>query len=241
MLLRHILLAAATVAFTASPALAQSTPAPAHDHAHDHAKDEAPHDPNKVILPGTYSEIDGDHAIGSTTAPLSLIIYASVTCPHCSQWFQGTWPKLKANYIDTNKLRVVFREFPTAPARLAIAGFQIANCAPKDQYFSVMQHQMAEQDNTMAGIKEGKGLETFLALAKQAGLKDETEMNACFDNKDGWKKMEQSMALADSANIKSVPNFIVNGTLYKENSDYLPLAKHLDTLLKSGQSPMPKP
>src|SRR5262245_20812558 len=77
---------------------------------------------------GAAGEAAGDMAIGDPKAPVQLIEYASVTCPHCREFHDRTWAKLKANYIDTGKVRFIFREFPTAPEELAVAGFQVARC-----------------------------------------------------------------------------------------------------------------
>ncbi len=235
---RKFLIASFCALLAASTASAQeSTPIPKNDHAgHDHAKPETP----TTILPGTFSELEGEHTLGEKTAPLSMIIYASVTCPHCAHWFQDDWPQIKTNYVVTGKLRVVFREFPTAPAQLAIAGFQIANCAPEDKYFSLIEHQMNEQDNIIEGVKAGKGLETYLAIAKLAGLENQAEMNACFDNEEGRQKMQNAMDLAASGGLISVPNFIIGGELYTGQPEYLPLKKHLDTQLVQQFTPFLK-
>lgn len=242
MFLRTLLLTCSATLFAVT-AFAQSSPAPADAHAHaghDHSKMESTQTQVEDQLPGTFTELAGEHAIGNSNAPVTLIIYASVTCPHCAHWFTSTWSDLKANYIDKGKVRVVFREFPTAPAQLAVAGFQIANCAPEEEYFPIIEHLMTEQENIIEAVKGGKGLETFLAIAKMAGVNSEADMNACFDSQSGYGKINRSMDLAKSGNIQSVPNFIINGAQYTESADYLPLSKHLESLLGQGFSPIPK-
>ena len=229
MKLTPILISLAAIAFTAQTASAQSTKIP------EAVKTEA-----KALPVGTFAEIDGDHTKGKAGAPVTMIIYASVTCPHCSHWFETVWPKLNKEYVDKGELRIVFREFPTAPAQLAIAGFQIANCAPEDKYFSLIEHQMAEQENIIEGVKAGKGLETYLAIAKLAGLEDKEQMDTCLESEAGIEKMQASMAMADAAKVTGVPAFIIDGKLYKENGEYAPLKKHLDGLLARGFTPAPK-
>jgi len=216
-------------------ALAQST----HIDDHDHSK-HAEQSPKAPDMVGAFAQIDGDHVLGSEIAPISMIIYASVTCPHCATWFNSIWPDVKKNYIDTNKLRVVFREFPTQPGNIAVIGFQIANCAPEDQYFSMIEHQMKEQDNIFASLEAGTGKETYLAIAKKAGLADEAAMNTCIQSQAGYDRINKSMSLAGAAGINSVPNFIINGKIYKGSQDYLPFANFLDDALKRGYSPMIK-
>ena len=222
----------------------QSTPAPGHeghDHsAHDHnahaGNDHAPVE----IQPGTFAETEDDHAIGNVDAPQTMIIYASVTCPHCAQWFKTVWPDIKKNYVETDKLRVVFREFPTAPAQLAFAGFLIANCAPEDQYFEMIEHQMAEQDKLLHSAKLGVAKEAYLEVAKKAGLKDEAAMNECLANKEEIAQIQTAITLARSGKIQSVPNFIIGGELYKGKSELAPLTSYLDKLDEKGFTPLPR-
>lgn len=221
-------------------AAAQSTPI--HDHStHEQSTSIDTKQNPATVLDGTFSEVEGDHVLGSPAAPISMIIYASVTCPHCAIWFNSVWPDVKTNYVDNNKLRVVFREFPTSPTNIAVIGFQIANCAPKDQYFEMIEHQMKEQDNIFISLKAGTGKETYLAIAKKAGLETEEAMNTCVASEAGYDRINKSMTFASAAKINTVPNFIINGEVYKSGSDYLPLSKHLNGLMLLGNSLMVKP
>ncbi|MEE9273282.1 MAG: thioredoxin domain-containing protein [Robiginitomaculum sp.] len=187
-------------------------------------------------LPGTFSLLPFDHIKGKTDAPVTVIIYASVTCQHCAHWFETSWPDLKKNYVDTGKVNVVFREFITAPAQLAIAGFLIANCGPEDQYFPMIEYLMTEQKNTFNGVKDGNGLETYLAIGKKAGLNTEEELNACLAKKEGKDKLQLAADLASAGNIHGVPNFIIDGKVYKGRLDYGSLKVHIDKLLKVSGS-----
>jgi protein-disulfide isomerase len=191
-------------------------------------------------LAGTFEEIKGDHTLGSTDAPVDMIIYASVTCPHCASWFASVWPGLKRNYVETGQVRVIFRELPTAPAQLAMAGFQIANCAPDDQYFTVIEHLMKEQQNTMQAVRDGKGVEIFLSHAKLAGIDNEDDMNACFNNAEGTAHIQLSSMLANAGGITSVPGFIINGNPFKGQPEYIEMSKHFQTLLNQSFTPLPK-
>jgi len=222
---------------SASIAAAQSTPLPQSSTLEDEQSTPFP----TPAMDGAYAEIEGDHALGSPTAPISMIIYASVTCPHCASWFNSIWPDIKRNYVETNKLRVVIREFPTPPANIAVIGFQIANCAPEDQFFDMIEHQMREQDNIFISLKAGTGKATYLEIAKKAGLVDEAAMNTCLESQSGIERINKSMTLAKTAEINSVPSFIINGQVWKQDSNYLPLSKHLNEVLAQGYSPMLKP
>lgn len=165
-----------------------------------------------------------------------MIIYASVTCAH---WFETVWPNVKKNYIEKDKLRVIFREFPTQPAQLAFAGFLIANCSPDDQYFGSIEYQMAEQARLMKSAQDGFGKEAYLEVAQKAGLADEAAMNACLADKVEIARIQKSMALAKSGKIQSVPNFIIDGTLYDGKYELVPLTAHLDKLSEGRATPLP--
>lgn len=206
---------------------------------HEHAEGFATHEQAPVLL-GAYSELPTDHAIGEVSAQTTMIIYASVTCPHCSHWFGSVWPSLKKSHVETGKLRVVFREFPTAPAGLAFAGFLIANCGPEQDYFANIEHQMAEQERLMKAAQSGMGEVAYLAVAQKAGLADKAEMDECFADQTQVDKIVLSQRLAQSANIKSVPSFIIAGQIYNGDTGYLGLARHLEDLSATQSSFIPK-
>ncbi len=206
------------------------------DHQHANEADTTPH----VPMQGIYSELDTDHTLGAPMAPVTMIIYASVTCPHCASWFNSVWPDIKKNYVEKSAVRVVLREFPTAPSNIAVIGFQIANCAPEDQYFDMLEYQFAEQDNIFTALKANKGKEKYLEIAKMAGLADETAMNQCIRNAAGIEHINTSMLLSQAAGINSVPNLIIDGQVYKGGLEYLPLSKYLDSLSKRGYTALPK-
>ncbi len=227
-----LLMASFTMAFTA---MAQSTLIPKIEQQSTMSS-RATDTPN-----GTFSELSTDHTLGAVDAPITMIIYASITCPHCANWFTGIWPDIKANYVEKGQVRVVYREFLTAPAQLAFLGFQIANCAPEEDYFTLIEHQMKEQENTIQGVKDGNGKETYLAIAKLAGLENEEQMNACFDSSSGRETINRAAQLAQDGKINSVPNFIINGQVYKGGADYLPLTKYFESLLGQNFTPIPKP
>jgi len=212
-----------------------------HDHDHDHGH-EAQTDTSQPPLPteGVYSELESDHVIGAPLAPVTMIIYASVTCPHCASWFNSIWPDIKKHYVDKSQLRVVLREFPTPPSNIAVIGFQIANCAPEDQYFEILEHQFAEHKNLMPALIANNAKKFYLEIAKKAGLADEAAMNACLSNPAGIERINKSMLLSRAAGIKSVPSLIIDGQIYKGGLDYLTLSKHLDSLSKRGFSAIPK-
>jgi protein-disulfide isomerase len=147
----------------------------------------------------------GEMAIGDEKAPITVIEYASMTCPHCAHFSATTFPELKKRYIDTGKVRFMFREFPLD--QLAAAGFILARCAGPDKYFPLIETLFAQQRDWVVQ----KPLPPLLAIAKQAGLSQEA-FEACLDNRQFIEGMEKVRNQAsDKLGVNSTPTFFVNG------------------------------
>ena len=158
-------------------------------------------------------EAPDDHIIGSATAPNTLIIYASVTCPHCSHWFSTEWDLIKSELIETGELRVVFREFITAPPKVAATGFTIANCTKADNYIDIIHHQMVNQANIIADLQAAKGLDAYSSTLALAGL-SKSDIPNCFADQSHHLRLQTSMKRAHASGLRGVPAFILNGALY---------------------------
>ena len=85
----------------------------------------------------------GDRSLGKDDAPVTIVEYASMTCPHCAHFHETTYPELKKRYIDTGKVRFIFREFPLDP--LAAGASMLARCADKDQFFPLIETLFQQQ------------------------------------------------------------------------------------------------
>jgi protein-disulfide isomerase len=147
----------------------------------------------------------GEMAMGDEKAPITVIEYASMTCPHCAHFSEATFPELKKRYIDTGKVRFLFREFPLD--QLAAAGFILARCAGPDKYFPLIETLFAQQHDWVVQ----KPLQPLLAIAKQAGLSQQA-FEACLDNREMLEKLEKVRNDAsDKFGVNSTPTFFVNG------------------------------
>jgi len=178
-----------------------------------------------------FLEAPNDHVVGSNTAPNTLIIYASVTCPHCSQWFTEEWDLLKSELVDTGDLRVIFREFITAPQQIAVTGFTLANCTKADNHMDIIRHQMLEQENIMESLQAGKGIKAYDSTLELAGLSSE-DLEACFADQSHFQRLNISMNRGAAGGLTGVPGFILNGELYKGQAKTDELSK----LFASGVS-----
>jgi protein-disulfide isomerase len=169
-----------------------------------------------------------DKVLGSETAPVTIVEYASVTCPHCASFHQQTYPALKSKYIDTGKVKLIFREFPTQPAPVAIAGFMLARCAD-DKYYPMLDAIFSQQQSWAQDPYNG-----FLRIARQAGFTQE-KFEACLKDQ---KLAEQIQGVAQRGNeqfkVESTPTFFINGKKYVGALSIAELEKIIEPLLKSS-------
>ena len=125
-----------------------------------------------------------DNVMGKEDAPVTIIEFSSMTCPHCAIFHKDTLPGLKSKYIDTGKVKYILREFPLDP--LAGAAFMLGRCLPKkDSYFDFIDVLYARQ-NEWANAKDP--INALKTLAKQAGFTDES-FKACLDDKELYGKV----------------------------------------------------
>jgi protein-disulfide isomerase len=168
----------------------------------------------------------GDKILGSESAPVTIVEYASVTCPHCAAFHRETYPTLKLKYIDTGKVRLIFREFPTQPAAIAIGGFMLARCAG-DKYFPMLDAIFEQQQSWAQDPYNG-----FLRIARQAGLSEE-RFEACLkDQKMAEAIQEVAIRGNKEFNVDSTPTFFINGKKYAGNLSVAELEKILEPLVK---------
>ena len=147
-----------------------------------------------------------DMRLGNATSKITVVEYASVTCPHCARWSADVFPAFKAKYIDSGKVNFVYREFPTAPENVAVAGFLVARCAGKDKYFEVLDALYRQQMEVVTNP-----LESLTRIAQSVGL-DEAQFKACVSDEKALKAMnDRTVKFAKEADIRGTPTFVVNG------------------------------
>jgi protein-disulfide isomerase len=170
-----------------------------------------------------------DMVLGDANAKVTLIEYASSTCSHCAAFHETEWERLKANYIDTGKVRFVFREFPTAPAQV----FQVARCgdANSEQYFSRVGELFRTQATLFQSLQVDGGRQYFIDFGANANLSQE-EVLACISDQAGAERI-RNVVDAGSAEfqISGTPTFIVNGVKAEGVATYDGLARLIDAEL----------
>ena len=169
----------------------------------------------------------GEKTQGDPKAPVTLIEYAAVTCPHCSDFFMHQFPELKSKYIDTGKVHFVFREF--ALNALDVAGFMLARCAGDSQFFPIVDTLFEKQREWVVQ----KPLEPLMAIAKQAGFTQQS-FEECLKNQkveDGVKWVRERAA--EKFGVSGTPTFFINGKKFTGNPTAADIGKEIDGYLKS--------
>lgn len=160
-----------------------------------------------------------DMVLGSDDAPVTMIEYASTTCPHCAEFHEAVWDQFKENYIDTGKVRFIFREFPTAPAPVAVAGFQLARCggATPEQYFTRLGELFRQQRALFATLQVDGGRQKFIEIGAAAGLSEEQVMQ-CITDEAGAERIRRIVEGAAQFNVTGTPTIIINGQKIEDPS-----------------------
>ncbi|MGV9008751.1 DsbA family protein [Brevundimonas sp.] len=154
---------------------------------------------------------EGDMALGAPEgAKVTVVEYASVTCGHCAAWQKETWPAFKSTYVDTNKVRYVFREIPTSPANVAAAGFMIARCAGPDKYFDVVHEIMSSQEEMFAAGDTSGARAVLFRIGNGAGLSN-AQIETCIKDPEAQAAVDERAQAAARIGVTGTPTFIVNG------------------------------
>ena len=171
-----------------------------------------------------------DMALGPADAPVTITEFASMTCPHCANFTETVFPKIKSEYIDSGKIRFVFREFPLDIK--AAAGSMLARCIAKDdggKYFAVIDMLFKQQNDWV--LKNTT--ETLTRIGKQAGLSQQ-QVEDCLKDQALLDKIaaDQKFA-AEVLKVNSTPTFFINGEMLKGETSFEEFDKRIKSLLKS--------
>ncbi|RUY27884.1 DsbA family protein [Mesorhizobium sp. M7A.F.Ca.CA.004.12.1.1] len=166
-----------------------------------------------------------DKQLGKDDAKVTIVEYASMTCPHCAHFAETTFPDLKTKYIDTGKARYILREFPFDPS--AEAGFMLARCA-KDNYYPMVDVLFRQQAN-WAGVQNTK--DALLQISKLAGFTQESFEACLTDQKllDDVRSVQKRGA--NEFKVDSTPTFFINGKTYKGAMSIEEMSAIIDPLL----------
>jgi protein-disulfide isomerase len=182
-------------------------------------------DPKKVDLTDLMTPPEeGDMIEGKDTAKVTVIEYASASCPHCAAFYNDVYLKLKTDYIDTGKVRFIFREFPHNDQ--AMAAFMVARCSPKEKYFPLIDIYFKTQQKWVPDAYN-----QLKDIAKQTGM-SEADFEACLKNEKVAKAIWAVRDKADkSYGVTGIPTLFVNGKAFDGERTYDAMKAVLDPLV----------
>ncbi|MEM7041285.1 MAG: DsbA family protein [Pseudomonadota bacterium] len=178
-----------------------------------------------VLGESSAAEIE-ERAIGDADAPVTIIEYSSLTCPHCAAFHNEVLPDLKERYVETGKVRMIFRDFPLNEP--AVDAAVLAHCAGPDRYVGFLdvlfqtQASWASAGDTRGALKQ---------LGKLGGLSD-SEMDACFADESMVDGVLQSRLVGQNEHrVQSTPTFVINGETHAGNRTIDEFAEIIDPLV----------
>lgn len=181
---------------------------------------------------GQSSRTVQEMTMGDPNAPITMIEYAMFTCPHCADFVTDVFPRIKENYIDTGKVRLIFREvYFNAPSLWAAL---IARCAPSDRYFGISDLLFETQAGWLNSTDGPTIMKNLYGVGRQAGLTD-AEMDACReDTAFAEALVAEYQKYQAEHQIDATPMFVINGERL-ENAPYEMFQQKFDTILAGTQ------
>jgi protein-disulfide isomerase len=170
-----------------------------------------------------------EKVIGKADAPVTIVEYFSLGCPHCKHFHEDILPKLKTDYLDTGKARLVFRDFPLD--NVAYAAALLTRCVNDLAYFAMVDTLFKQQE---VWHVEG-GVPQIGTIAKSAGM-DEATFSACLNDqarKDKIKAMQDEAV--NTYKVNSTPTFFINDRVLTGVSDYAAFKATIDNALARAQ------
>lgn len=168
-------------------------------------------DTDKVVLQ--------DIVFGDPNAPVTLVEYASWTCPACLVFHTRVLPSIKTDYIDTGKVKLVFREFPTAPANVTVAGFALARCTEGEAYYDMLDELFVRQDAILTLARQGGPVvEALKQVASNHGVEGDEAFEACLESAENRDAIRASIAAARGDGVDSTPTFFLDGVRMDGNA-----------------------
>ena len=169
-----------------------------------------------------------DFVIGDKNAPVTIIEYASLSCSHCASFHNDTLETLKKEYVDTGKVRFVFRDFPfNYPALL---GSMVLKCIPNDVRYDYM-NALFQLQKSWVNKENAKTTQELYKIMQSGGM-TKSEFDECISNTDLENEILQGLIAAQNEfKIQSTPSFIINGKLIEGNKSIKDFRQIIDKII----------
>ncbi|HVO04035.1 MAG TPA: DsbA family protein [Candidatus Cybelea sp.] len=169
-----------------------------------------------------------DLVLGSADAPITMIEYSSLSCPHCARFQKDVLPRIKTDFIDTGKVKLISRDFPLNKPAIQAALF--AHCVPSMRFYAIEDVLFQTQDQWLVE----NATDALAQIAATAGM-DRATFDACQANKDAETKIVKSRKDAeDTFKVNATPTFIINGVKLEGEQSYDDLKALFAKLAPSG-------
>jgi len=149
--------------------------------------------------------IDDDSIKGETDAPVTIIEFSDYECPYCARFFDQTYEQIDKEYIQTGKVKLVFRDYPLKFHKNAQKAAEAAECAGEQDKYYQMHDKLFDEGVT-------GGVSSYKKFADEIGL-DTTKFNSCLDNGDMAQEVKNDMSDGIAAGVTGTPGFLINGKL----------------------------
>ena len=171
---------------------------------------------------------EDDLVIGDKNAPITIIEYASLSCSHCANFHKNTLPDIKKEYVDTGKVRFVFRNFPYDPPSLI--GSVILKCVPKDVRYDYMNALFLLRKSWVIS-DNAKSTQELYKIMQSGGMSKE-DFNNCLERDDLANQIIKGrIDVQNEFNIQSTPSFLINGNLEQGNKSVKEFRQIIDKIL----------
>ena len=169
-------------------------------------------------------------SLGDADAPVTVIEYASLTCPHCARFHSDVFGRIKTNYIEPGKVRFVYRDVYFD--RAGLWGAMVARCGGQERFFGIVDRLLSRQAEWSRLTDPSETIAALFAIGRQAGMTDE-EMNACVQDQQ-WAEalVADYQANMEADQVRGTPTFFINGQM-ENNMSYRDFAAKLDEELGS--------
>lgn len=176
-----------------------------------------------------------DVVLGDASAPVLIEEYASLSCSHCRDFWKQDYPRLKAEYIDTGKVRFVLKDFPT-DRDIAIAGIAIARCKGPENYYAIVDSVFTAQYDLFMAARDGAAGAMLVSIAGQHGVTPE-EVRACLSDKRITDFIDRETRAAMARGVKGTPAVYVNNEAIEDHR-YPALKAKIESILNPGAAPV---
>ena len=178
-----------------------------------------------LLAPGPLPE----KSFGPEDAPVTIIEYASLTCPHCRTFHVNVWPELKKKYVDTGQVRFIMREFPFDPR--SSAGFMLARCMGDDKWYPTIDLLYRTQDNW---ARVADGTEALKSVMGMTGMSS-ADFEKCLTDQELLDQVSAVAEAGKSFGVDSTPTFFINGQMQKGTLSIERFSEIIDPLVTAAK------